>query len=91
MDNIEDADIVVDLSGGKLAAQEYRKRIKQLQAELNKAKAFENAVFAKYKHILLALCELLDVQVIDDAFQALEKLQAELQKHRRENALLKKD
>jgi len=33
---IEEAEIVVDLSGGHLAAQAYRKRIKQLQAELDK-------------------------------------------------------
>ncbi len=32
--HIEEAEIVVDLSGGHLAAQAYRKRIKQLQAEL---------------------------------------------------------
>ena len=32
--NIEDADVVVDLSGGKDVAEKYRKRIQQLQAEL---------------------------------------------------------
>lgn len=32
--HIEDADIVVDISGGRLAAQQYRDRIDQLQAEL---------------------------------------------------------
>jgi len=36
MDEIEDADIIVDLSGGKLTTKEYRKRIEQLQAELKK-------------------------------------------------------
>ena len=34
--NIEDADFVVDLSGGRLAAQKYRKRIAELQAKLDK-------------------------------------------------------
>ncbi len=36
--HIEEAEIVVDLSGGRLAAQAYRKRIKQLQTELDKTK-----------------------------------------------------
>lgn len=35
--HIEDADIVVDLSGGRLAAQEYRKRIADLQSALTKS------------------------------------------------------
>jgi len=38
MDEIEDADIIVDLSGGKLMAKKYRERIQQLQAEKEAAK-----------------------------------------------------
>ncbi len=47
MDYIEDADIVVDLSGGKLAGAAYRKRIKELKttdAEILEAAA-KNAVY----------------------------------------------
>ena len=37
-DNIEDADVVVDLSGGRLLVQRFRERIKQLQAENDRLK-----------------------------------------------------
>jgi len=33
MDNIEDADIVIDLSGGRLLVEKQRERISQLKAE----------------------------------------------------------
>ncbi|KKM24260.1 hypothetical protein LCGC14_1606790, partial [marine sediment metagenome] len=46
---IEEAEIVVDLSGGHLAAQAYRKRIKQLQAELDTAKM----VNVKFEHLAI--------------------------------------
>lgn len=34
----------------------------------------------KYKHVLLACCELVGVEVVDDLFQAIEQLQAEIDK-----------
>lgn len=37
--HIEEADIVIDLSGGRLAAQKYRERIADLQSQLAKAEA----------------------------------------------------
>ena len=37
--HIEEADVVIDLSGGRLAAQAYRKRINEIIAQLATAKA----------------------------------------------------
>jgi len=37
----------------------------------------EKAVFAKYRHILLALAGLFEVEIFDDIFIAAEQLQAE--------------
>ncbi len=51
--HIEEAEIVVDLSGGRLAAQAYRKRIKQLQADLDK---YKDALAAKFN---AEMCEAL--------------------------------
>lgn len=57
VDKIEDADIVVDLSGGKLAGQEYKKRIKQLKAENEKLniliKASEDICLERDKELKL--------------------------------------
>ena len=74
MANIEDADIVIDLSGGELASKAYRARIKQLQAEndslQNHLKAWQEHYDAdSYKVVtearksigkLVHLCDLLD-------------------------------
>ena len=62
VDNIEDAEIVVDLSGGRLLVKSLRERIEQLTAEIKDRKE------------KLADC----VALVDEFEQGEEKLQAKL-------------
>jgi len=49
MPNIEDADIVVDLSGGKLLVKALRKRIEELNTEITEARK-------KHRDIVCPFC-----------------------------------
>ena len=57
---IEDADIVVDISGGKLASQKYRQRIAELKAENAKLKEEYAEAEKQIKEYQIEIAELED-------------------------------
>ena len=68
MANVEDADVVIDLSGGKLAGKEYRKRIADLLAENKQLREALKFTLAENKQLREALKFTIDALTRDIIF-----------------------
>jgi len=97
-EKIEEADIVVDLSGGRLLVDKLRERIKTLKAELNQSRTRHDASchdllsnidkLEKEKCTIQSRVEALDIE-LETAKDEAEKLKEELDKLRPKDPICK--